>query len=318
MTDRLTAAEVVELQGQTPLPPVAPAGTSRIVHDTSTGAVYLSVSGGAYQPLMSGAAGGGSGVIAFGNGTLPTGADTYRLTPWYEEAVATTLAAEWDVPDDGTVRNLFVRHNGAGVGGDITYELFVNGAASGLSVVLAASGTVASSLGTVVSVSQGDRLELRASHAGIGTSPARIFAVMQLGLARFGDDYQAVESAALFSTGAGLTAPTSFVTKPGSSLTTPPLTGTYRVAWRATYAASEANVTVGGRLFNVTDAVVVGVAQMFQPKSPSDLEDMNGTNEVVFGGAAKTFSVQINKEEGPDPSSVSVRDARIELWRVGP
>jgi hypothetical protein len=213
-----------------------------------------------------------------------------------------------------------VRHNVVGAAAEnITYELFINGAATGLSVTLAANAAFGTTALPNVAVGPADLVELRATHAGLTSSPQRIVATATAGAGLFGLDYQDVESAALFSTGAGLASPTAFVTKPGASLTTPALTGTYRVSWRGIYAASASNVVVGGQLFNVTDAVVVGATQFYGPSTSAGSagrEDMNGTNDVVFAGAPKQFDVQINKQAGPPPGSGNIRDARIEIWRV--
>lgn len=51
MANRTTGVEVVEWDGQSPLPPLAPLGKARIVFDTATGRLLLSQSATAYQPF---------------------------------------------------------------------------------------------------------------------------------------------------------------------------------------------------------------------------------------------------------------------------
>lgn len=322
MANRFTGVEVVEWDGQTPFPPVAPAGKARMVYETASNCVAISISGGTYQCLLFGTQAGGSGPIAAGVQDIPTGAGTFRLSPWNEAVTAGAAIDEWSAPADGTLRNFFVRHNVVGVGPDITYEWFVNGAATGVVVALAASGTVGSDLVNSFDILQGQTVELRATHGGITTSPTRIRATATFGLGAFGDDYLSVDSPALFTTAGGGVAPTPFVTKPGALLVTPVLTGRYRIAWHALVGSSSTATNVQGRLFNVTDAVIVGGRQQFEPEASGgvlpDVEDFNGYKEVVFAGASKTFAVQVSKAAGSNPSSVSMSNALIELWRIGP
>lgn len=264
----------------------------------------------------------GGGLAAWGADTIGTVAapspDGYRLPPWNQDVSADANPWAWAPACETTLSCLSIRHNVAGVGGDIRYEVYIGGVASGLFVTLAASGTFASAVSPSVIVPAGIDVELRASHAGIATSPQRIIVTAASGSSAFGLDYDRVDSAALFTTGAGLSSPTAFVLKPGASLTTPALIGTYRVGWHALVNTTAANVNSAVRLFNVTDAVVVGSSpQRFEPSSSSqEIEDVNGANTVVFAGAPKTFQLEVRKFSGPNPGAVSVQDAWIELWRV--
>jgi hypothetical protein len=212
-----------------------------------------------------------------------------------------------------------VRHNVVGVGGDITYEVFVNGAATGVTVVLAASGTVATAplLSTVIPANAD--VELRASHLGITTSPQRIVVTAAYGTGIFGDQYQRVDSPAPFTTGAMMFAPTPFVVKPGAVLVTPVLTGTYRIAWEVLNNTNSPNVDGGVRLFNLTDGVAVGMEQVFEPTSSSgEMEDMGASELIAFAGVSRTFQIEVRKVAGPPPGSTTVSQAVIELWRTGP
>lgn len=135
----------------------------------------------------------------------------------------------------------------------------------------------------------------------------------------FGNDYQRVDSPALFSTGAGMASPTAFVVKPGAVLVTPVLTGTYTVEWHALLSTSASNVSASARLFNVTDGVIVGSSpQRFEPSSSAqEIEDINGDNDIAFAGVSRTFQIEIRKFSGPLPGAVDIQDAWIRIWRVG-
>jgi len=234
--------------------------------------------------------------------------------------LADTSQFVWNTGCQATLTCLTVRHNVVGIGGDITYEVFVNGAATGVTVVLAASGTVATApfLSTVIPANAD--VELRATHAGITTSPQRIVVTAAYGTGIFGDQYQRVDSPELFTTGAGEASPTAFVVKPGAVLVTPALTGTFRVRWQTLTSGSALNATAEVRLQNTTDAVTVGGAQVYEASASgfTQQEDMSAAELVVFAGVSKTFEIQISKMSGPLPQSVAIKNAAIEIWRVGP
>jgi hypothetical protein len=309
---------VIEWDGQTPFPPVAPAGKARMVYETVENCLAVSINGSAYQCLIFGNQVGGGGIVAAGVDDLPTAAGTYRLAPWNEAITAAAPVFEWAAPADGTLRNFFVHHNVLGAAAeDITYEWYINGAASGLQVVLAANASTGSDLVNSVDVDQGDLVELRAVHGGLTSSPQRIVGTAVFGVGRFGDDYLRVDSPAMFCTGAGVDPPTAFVTKPGAVLVTPILTGRYRVRFQVISNTSSANVQTEVRLRNVTDGVDVGDTQVFEPTSSSlEKEDMSAAELVTFTGASKQFELQLRKLDGPKPGSVCVRFAAIEIWRV--
>ena len=64
MANRFTGVEVVEWDGQTPFPPVAPAGKARMVYDTATNCVAISISTGPYQCLLFGTQAGSRRLLA--------------------------------------------------------------------------------------------------------------------------------------------------------------------------------------------------------------------------------------------------------------
>lgn len=261
----------------------------------------------------------GGGLVAWGSTTVPVAAGTYKLAPWNEDIVALAGAFAWSSGCPLVLACLTVRHNVPGAAAeDITYELFVNGVGTGLSVTLAANATYATTLLPNVPIGPADEVELRATHTGLTSSPTRIVVTATAGSQVFGVDYQRVDSNALFTTGAGMPAGLFFVLKPGATLTTPALTGTYRVAWELLVNASSANVNTAARLRNITDGVDVGGVQTFEPSSSSiEVEDMIKSAPVIFAGAPKTFEIQITKLAGPNPGFVSCAFGVIEVWRIG-
>jgi hypothetical protein len=214
---------------------------------------------------------------------------------------------------------LTVRHNVLGAAVEnITYTLFINGVATGLSVVLAANAPYATLLLPNVLVGPADEVELRATHAGLTSSPARVVVTATAGSSTFGLDYERVDSDASFTFGALMVAPTAFVVKPGATLVTPALTGIYQVRWEAIVNTSSANTNGQVRLQNITDAATVGGTQTFEPTSSSDeMEDMSASRDILFTGASKTFELQVSKLAGPNPTSMTIQWASIIIKRVG-
>ncbi len=122
----------------------------------------------------------------------------------------------------------------------------------------------------------------------------------------FGDDYQRQESLAESQT--TLSAYQDKVT-----LTTPALTGTYRVAWGAMVTNTDKAGLV--QLYNVTDAAVVGFEIPYRPKiAADDYPTVGAVHEVTFTGSAKTFKIQW--KDGVGGNTQSIKDAWIEVWRV--
>lgn len=129
----------------------------------------------------------------------------------------------------------------------------------------------------------------------------------------FGLDYQRVEVLPRATTTSS-----SYVVMPGCTLTTPALTGTYRVAYGCVIDHSQITNKTGTRLRNVTDAVnVPDVADtevpIIEPKDATNRYTVSQVGEVVFAGAAKTFELQFRAQGG---GTSGIRVAYIELWRV--
>ncbi len=121
----------------------------------------------------------------------------------------------------------------------------------------------------------------------------------------FGQDYQTAISTARSTT----TSPT-FQTK--VTLTTPTLTGTYRVGWISVVDNSNKNSETEVRLQNTTDASTVGVTQIYKTNPTSQRVGASGFGEITFSGAAKTFEIQYRATG----NTAGIQDARIEIWRV--
>lgn len=154
---------------------------------------------------------------------------------------------------------------------------------------------------TIGAIANGEYLR-RSGATIIGGSP---------GGSVFGADYQIVTGASRTTTtanaygGVGTTKLT---------LTTPALTGTYRVAAFATLDQGAANQLGWARLYNNTDAVVMA-EQNHRPSNVAVQAAMAlCCADVVFAGAAKSFVLQFRSGVAGD--TTGCRYARIELWRV--
>jgi len=122
----------------------------------------------------------------------------------------------------------------------------------------------------------------------------------------FGQDYQRAESLAESQT-------TLATYQDKVSLTTPALTGTYRVAWGAMVTNTDKVGQV--QLYNSSDAAVVGFEIPFRPKlATDDYPTVGAVHEITFTGSAKTFIVQY--KDGAGGNTQSIKDAWIEVWRV--
>lgn len=119
----------------------------------------------------------------------------------------------------------------------------------------------------------------------------------------FGNDYQVVVSEPRSTTTS-----TTFV--PKVSLTTPTLTGTYRVNWEALVDQASFFGSVEARLQNTTAGTTVGAVQSF---GISDVVFVGKANDIVFSSQSITFEIQYRS---PGGGTVGIQGARIEIWRV--
>lgn len=123
----------------------------------------------------------------------------------------------------------------------------------------------------------------------------------------FGSDYQREESM-----GESSTTSTTFQSK--VTLTTPALTGTYRIGWSARVWQSGVADRLQAQLYNDTDAAVLSGPFDFEPEDADDRHLPSASREVVFDGSAKTFIVQYRQQDG---GTAYIDQASIEFWRVG-
>jgi len=122
----------------------------------------------------------------------------------------------------------------------------------------------------------------------------------------FGQDYQRAESLAQSQT-------TLATYQDKVTLTTPALTGTYRIACGA--MVNNADKAGFARLYNVTDAGIIGDEWKMRIKDSADnYPGFSSVHEVVFSGASKQFKVQYR--DGTGGNTQSIKDAWIEVWRV--
>lgn len=121
----------------------------------------------------------------------------------------------------------------------------------------------------------------------------------------FGQDYQTA-----ISTARNTTTSATFQTK--VTLTTPSLTGTYRVGWTSVIDIDNNKKSVLARLQNTTDAATIGEEQRMEPKDTTNRVVASGFAEVTFSGASKTFEIQYSATG----NTAGIQDARIEIWRV--
>lgn len=113
------------------------------------------------------------------------------------------------------------------------------------------------------------------------------------------------------SLGRSTTTSSSFQNK--LTLTTPALTGKYRVGWHAVVDQSLASDAVQAQLYNNTNAQVVGTTQEHEPKDTKNRIAVGGFEYIDFTGSAKSFTIQYRQQRG---STAGIQDARIEIWRV--
>lgn len=122
----------------------------------------------------------------------------------------------------------------------------------------------------------------------------------------FGFDYQ-FEIAGTRST----TTASSYGTK--TTLTTPVLTGTYRIGWGA-IVDNSLNKSGAVRLQDVTNGVTIGVEQVYEWGSASLRMPMGTFQEVVFSSQLRQLEIQFKDVTGT--GTQGIQQAKIEIWRV--
>lgn len=156
-------------------PAVSPAGKGRVYFDSTSNTFKVSQDGRAYADLT-------ASVLLWGNGGVTTTTTTRFLTPGFAPSNAQTTAIQYRVPFAGTLRNLRVRQNAAGTGTNlIVYTIRINGAASAITVSIAANATDGSDLANVATVAAGDLIDVQVTKAvALGGTPNDIIATLEI------------------------------------------------------------------------------------------------------------------------------------------
>lgn len=123
----------------------------------------------------------------------------------------------------------------------------------------------------------------------------------------FGDDDQRASDETTTST-------TSATFQPKITLTTPALTGVYRVAYYVELATGTANRQGRTRLYNSTDATELCIDERTGANAGA-FWSVYGSAVVTFTGAAKSFVIEFASQNGV--AQISCRRARLNVWRVG-
>ena len=123
----------------------------------------------------------------------------------------------------------------------------------------------------------------------------------------YGNDFQAGADLARTTN-----ATATFVAK--ATITTPALTGTYRIGWQAVQDADNATNPVEVRLQNTTAAATVGLTLAENIDLATDFLPKGSFANVILAGVAQTFEVQ---HRTTNVATISgLQQTRIEFWRV--
>lgn len=99
------------------------------------------------------------------------------------------------------------------------------------------------------------------------------------------------------------------------SLVVPALAGRFRLGFSANISADAGNKRVWVRVFNSTDAVVLQESSAYPPIGNLQIA-VSGFKYVTLAGVSKTFKIQWRREAGSPSFGATIRNARLELWRV--
>ena len=124
-------------------------------------------------------------------------------------------------------------------------------------------------------------------------------------LTPFGRNYQTV-----VAEGTDTTTSSGFKTR--VTLTTPALTGSYRINYYAELSISPGNQRYQCRLYNSTDATELCYSEV-GPTQNDIFGSVSGFCDVTFAGVAKTFLIQYASQD--NSATVTIRRARVEIWR---
>lgn len=119
-------------------------------------------------------------ILWYGAGSVGTSTTTRYLVPGYTPNMAPVTGLALRAPRAGTLMKLRVRHNSVGVGGAITYTVYINGSASTLTVSPLASSSGGSDTTHAPTVAADDLIEIRVTKgSGITTSPGDVMATVE-------------------------------------------------------------------------------------------------------------------------------------------
>ncbi|NJO18686.1 MAG: hypothetical protein HC877_24060 [Thioploca sp.] len=154
-------------------------GSNWVVLDPGPDGYVLTTHGTLMDPSWEEIADGG--MILFGASSVAATTTTRYLIPGVASTLAPTVAVSMAAPRDGTLKNLFIRHNiSAGNGNNIVYTVRINSVASSLSVTLASTGNQSSDIVNQINVNQGDLIDIEVTKAlAIGATPNGIIASLE-------------------------------------------------------------------------------------------------------------------------------------------
>lgn len=122
-------------------------------------------------------------------------------------------------------------------------------------------------------------------------------------------DYQSV-----FDPVISLTVSPTYVVK--MTLTTPVLTGTYRIGWSAGIGIDTVNRSMEARIHVPAEARTVG----FTRHEPSDQQETfywSGFHVEAFAAQSRTYEMQFRKQpSAAGPGSARIEASSLEFWRV--
>ena len=141
-----------------------------------------SVNGSTDVDIPAAAPTGGKSILLWGNNSVNASITTRSLTPGYSDTAAGTNIVQIVIPVDGTLRNMYARHNvTAGNGDAIVYTVWVNGVATALAVSLASTTQNGSDLVDTVAVLAGDLVDIAVTKAlAVVTSPSDVAVTLEL------------------------------------------------------------------------------------------------------------------------------------------
>lgn len=122
----------------------------------------------------------------------------------------------------------------------------------------------------------------------------------------FGQSFQTAASSARSTT-------TSLTYQTKVTLTTPALTGTFRIGWTAALDHNSVSSSAKLRCYNQTDGAVIGAEQLKEFQDALNIETLSGFGYVTFTGSAKTFTLDYCCATA---NTTGIQAAVLEFWRV--